>query len=110
MAKIKLSDIVARLVEVDSNKSFWAKETKLLKQLIKEYPDNDFWLKVGFGAKLKSFAQLMTWPMDEELRSRFRNFHFKVRELPEETKLFKKKYGKDKKTTPKQTLRNFIDG
>lgn len=110
MAKIKLSDIIVRLVKVGSNKGFWAKETKLLKQLMKDYPDDNFWQKVGFGGKIESFAQLLTWPLDKELKERYRNFHFKPKKPQEEVKLSKKKYGKDKKINKKQSLRDFIDG
>ena len=43
----------------DEVNSFWAKECKILKSVLKEFPNKEFWEKVTFEKKFQSLATIL---------------------------------------------------
>tara|TARA_R100000008_G_scaffold86724_1_gene81135 strand:- start:886 stop:1374 length:489 start_codon:yes stop_codon:yes gene_type:complete len=106
---------------------FWQKESFLLKRLIDEYPDEDFWLKVNFksifikvktGAsssfmkeqKLFSFAQFFNYPFKDELIKKYQQSNYKVKE-DNKVELSQEKSGEDViiKRKPR-SIKDFLNG
>ena len=110
MPKLQIKSIIGNVIEIDTKRGFWAKETVLLKRLVKDYPDVEFWNELVFKPKIKSFAQLMVLPLSEILRQKYVDFHLKFNE-EEKVKLHTDKFGEDlvlKKK--KKSLKDFLNG
>lgn len=106
----KYALVIERLVNVQKTRSFWAKETKFLKELMKDYPDKIFWMNVNFSKKVDSLCWFLNGTFEFELKRKYRlkNLCFKLPEY-EEISLKKNKCGKsivlDKKPS---TIREFL--
>lgn len=102
--------VVENLVHVKTGRSFWGKEVKTLKTLMKDYPDKEFWMSLRFYPKLFSLVQLLAEPLKSDLKLRYNLKKIKFDNFQKEPiEISKRKYGKspvlDKK--PK-TLRQFL--
>ena len=91
-----------------TDKSFWGLEHKCLKELMKEFPDDDFWNKISFEKKLNSLRMLRKGHFYEELKKKYKRFCFK---LPEYVppKIDPQPIGSLKKSSKKSSLRNLLD-
>lgn len=106
----KFASVIEKLVFVEKSRAFWSRETKLLKNLMKDYPDKDFWMKIKFSQKVDSLTWFFSGKLKQELERKY-----KLKDLTfalpkyEEVKLSKNKCGKsyvlDKKPT---TIRDFL--
>ena len=110
LKKLNKRDVIKKLVvEPKSQKRpFWAREMKLLNDLLEIFPDEDFWLKMK-PQEYPSLAVIRSDQGIKSLRKKFREFKYKIPEK-KEIKLGEKS-GKDRiyNKTPK-TIREFIDG
>jgi hypothetical protein len=101
---------------------FWAAEMTLLKRLLEDYPNDNFWLRIDFkpvpyGIKygnrlqfLKSFAQFFSGPFKDQLKQKYAEFHFEIKRT-KEPKVYKKKFGKDVRAKRKpRTIKDFLNG
>ena len=72
--------IIERLVDVPINgrRPFWAREMTLLKRLLGQLPDLDFWCKVSFGEKFPSLAYLLTDIGKGQIRRKYNEFSFEI--------------------------------
>ena len=110
MKKFNKKDLIKKLViEPKAQKRpFWAREMKLLNDLLEIFPDQNFWLKMK-PEKYGSLAILKASAGIKMLRKKFREFNYKIPKR-KEIKLGEKR-GEDRiyNKTPK-TIRDFIDG
>ena len=101
---------IKRLLDIPqkTDKSFWGLEHKCLKELMKEFPDDDFWNKISFEKKLNSLRMLRKGHFYEELKKKYKRFCFK---LPEYVppKIDPQPIGSLKKSSKKSSLRNLLD-
>ena len=64
--KLRLAEIVEFFIKpetlalVKSDQSFWAREIKILKSLMINYPEQSFWQSLGMDFKLNSMAFFRT--------------------------------------------------
>ena len=101
---------IKRLVDVPPKapQNFWARESKCLSELIKKFPDEDFWLKVSFDSKFDSLKMLRVGYYHEELSKKYARFHYDLPKAPE-IKLGEK-MGKDYSVSTKpKTIRDFLN-
>lgn len=54
--KLKTIGLIVKEEVMKGNPKMWAREVKLINQLIKSYPDRDFWLNLHLGFSLHSLA------------------------------------------------------
>ena len=100
--------IIERLVKVQKNGWFWAREMKLMEYFLEWYPSVDFWQKVTFGVKLNSLAGLKSGYGKNQLDKKYREFHYKPQKS-EEVSLSEEKIGEDRKITkPPTSLSDFL--
>jgi hypothetical protein len=86
---------------------FWAREMKMLNDLMGMFPNEDFWKRVSIR-KVDSLAILRAQSGLNLLKKKFSEFNYKI----PEKKIIKlgKKTGKDKTFEKKpKTIRQFID-
>lgn len=109
MAKLNKRNLIKKLV-IEPNKQkrmFWAREMKLLNDLIEIFPKQDFWEKVHFE-KVPSLAILRSEYGLAKLKKLYIEFNYvipKKIEIP-----LGEKRGKDKIISKKsKTIRQFID-
>ena len=100
--------IVERLVDVPTKgrRPFWAREMTLLKRLLSQQPDLNFWSKVTFGEKFPSLAYLLTDIGKGQIRRKYNEFTFEI--PPIKTYNLGEKTGHDRIIPPKKTLRSFL--
>ena len=101
---------IKRLVDVPlkAPQEFWGRESKCLSALIKEFPDEDFWLKVSFNSKFDSLKMLRVGYYHEELSKKYARFHYNLPPPPEVT--LGEKMGKDYSVSTKpKTTRDFLN-
>lgn len=109
MKKINKRDLIKKFVTEPKTQKriFWAREMKLLNDLMDIFNNNEFWSKVRIN-KVPSLAVLKADAGIKILKKKYREFMY---EIPPRTEIkLGKKEGKDKKIfkTP-QTIRQFID-
>ena len=109
MKKLNKRDLIKRLVvEPDKQKRmFWAREMKLLNDLLEIFPNQDFWSKVSISL-VPSLAVLRSEQGIKQIRKKYREFNYKIPpkiEIPPG-----EKSGDDKIISKKpKTIRQFID-
>jgi hypothetical protein len=107
--KLNKRDLIKRLViEPDKQKrTFWAREMKLLNDLMEMFPCEEFWSKVSI-ALVPSLAVLRSDQGLNQIRKKYREFNYKIPpkiEIP-----IGEKTGNDKIISKKpKTIRQFID-
>lgn len=75
----KYTEIIGKFIKkerLDSKQVNWGAEIKMLKKLLKEYPDEQFWGQLDLGFKLNSLAFFLTANGKKELKLRFKKFSF----------------------------------
>lgn len=110
MKKINKRDLIKKLVVEPKNQKriFWAKEMKLLNDLMSIFPDQDFWAKMR-PQKYPSLAVIKTEAGLKMLRKKYREFKYKIPE--KNTIQLGEKAGEDKIYKKKtKTIKDFIDG
>jgi hypothetical protein len=108
MKRKLLLEILQKHLDVpkEAKREFWAKETSIFYRLIKIYPDEEFWRKVNFDIKLKSFAYLLSC-MRDDLKKKYADFLY-VPQKNEEIAIGEK-VGEDyKKEIKIRTVRQFL--
>jgi hypothetical protein len=107
--KINKRDLIKKLVVEPKfqKRMFWAKEMKLLNDLMSIFEDLDFWEKIRIR-KVPSLAVLKSAKGLLIIKKKFREFSYKI---PEKVTItLGKKEGEDKKIFKKtKTIRQFID-
>jgi hypothetical protein len=106
----KYAKIIENIVFVKKGGTFWGKETKLLKTLMIEYPEESFWFSVRFFPKLNTLLEFFYDPLKTELQTRYksRNLTFDIPEY-KKIKLTKRKFGeKPVLDKPPRTIREFL--
>lgn len=109
MKKLNKRDLIKKLVvEPDKQKRmFWAREMKLLNDLLEMFPNQEFWERMVIE-KVPSLAILRSGYGIEKIKKKYREFNYKIPpkiEIP-----LGEKTGKDKIFSKKpKTIRQFID-
>jgi len=107
--KVNKREIISRLVEIPTKnkRPFWAKEMKLLNDLMAEFDNPRFWAKVKFPTIFPSLAYLKTDFGKGELRRKYLEFNFDI-PPPKEYNLGKK-VGEDRSfSKPPKTIKDFL--
>jgi hypothetical protein len=107
--KLNKKEIVLRIITPPKSikGAYWTREYKILNDLIKEFPNIDFWQKVNFNQEWDSLLILKSDYGKSLLNKKYKEFHY---EIPKKEKIkLTKKSGRDKiiKTKPK-TIRGFL--
>jgi hypothetical protein len=109
VAKLNKRNLIKKLVIEPSKQKrvFWAREMKLLNDLIEIFPKQDFWEKVNFE-KVQSLAILRSEYGLAKLKKLYTEFNYVI---PEKIEIpLGEKRGKDKIISKKsKTIRQFID-
>tara|TARA_R100000008_G_scaffold85745_2_gene76506 strand:- start:224 stop:556 length:333 start_codon:yes stop_codon:yes gene_type:complete len=101
--------IIERLVEVPlkNKRPFWAREMTLLKRLLADYPDLDFWSKVNFGERVPSLAYLLTAIGKYQVKRKYNEFTF---EIPSPVSYnLGEKIGEDRRLSIPKSIRAFLN-
>jgi len=107
--KLNKRDLIKKLVvEPDKQKRmFWAREMKLLNDLLDMFPNQEFWQRMVIE-KVPSLAMLRSEYGIEKIKKKYREFNYKIPpkiEIP-----IGEKTGEDKIFSKKpKTIRQFID-
>jgi len=107
--KLNKKNLIKKLViEPDKQKRiFWAREMKLLNDLLKIFPNTEFWERMSIE-RVSSLAMLRSGFGLERIQKKYREFNYKIPpkiEIP-----LGKKTGEDKIFSKKpKTIRQFID-
>lgn len=87
---------------------FWAREIKMLNILLKDYPAENFWIKISFSQKLDSLILLRSGYYKKELEKKYNRYNYNIPSAAQPT--IGKKSGEDYTYVKKpQTLREFCD-
>ena len=109
MKKLNKRNIIKKIVTEPSTQKrmFWAREMKMLNDLMSMFKSEDFWQKVSLD-KVPSLAVLRSGHGLSILSKKYKEFNYKIPakvEIP-----LGKKTGKDKIISKKpKTIRQFID-
>jgi len=110
VAKLNKKQIVLRLITPPKSikGAFWTREYGILKRLMEQYPDEDFWQKIHFENDWDSLVIFQSEYGKSLLDKKYKEFHYKI---PEYTKIeLTKKSGRDKVIVRKpKTIRQFLD-
>ncbi len=110
MKQTHKKDLIKKFVEEPKNQKriFWAREMKILNDLLEMFPNLDFWGKVSLP-KSNSLALLRSPAGLKRVRKKYREFNYKI---PKKKNIkIGKKFGEDKLISKKtKTIRGFIDG
>ena len=109
MKKLNKRDLIKKLVvEPDKQKRmFWAREMKLLNDLMEMFPNEDFWRRVSINL-VPSLAVLRSGQGLKQIQKKYREFNYKIPPKIEIT--LGEKSGDDKIISKKpKTIRQFID-
>ena len=110
MAKLNKKQIVLRLITPPKSikGAFWTREYGILKRLMEQYPDENFWQKIHFENDWDSLVIFQSEYGKSLLDKKYKEFHYKI---PEHTKIeLTKKSGCDKVIVRKpKTIRQFLD-
>ena len=113
MTQTEKKKIVERLVMVPSYKKrlFWGREIKSLNELMKLYPEEDFWRGLSFGAskKFDSLIILRSGYYSGELKKKYKRFKYTI-PSPEALIILGDSRGEDYKVDPTlKTLREVFN-
>lgn len=88
----------------------WAKEMKIMNDLVKKCSNVDFWFHARTDFQIPSLAWFLTDKGRKYLNEKFKTFNFEFNEKPAEIKLEEEKQGADEITEHKRpkTLMDFI--
>lgn len=75
--------------------SFWAREVKIVKQLMEIYPEEEFWKTLGADFKLNSMAFFKTPDGEKLLSLKYKMFRMEVKVETIAVDLFGEKVGED---------------
>ena len=109
MKKFNKREIIKKIVvEPDKQKRiFWAREMKLLNDLLEIFPNQDFWQRMTF-IKVPSLAVLRAGAGLKNLTKKYKDFNYKIPEKKEFP--IGDKTGEDKIISKKpKTIRQFLD-
>ena len=110
MAKLNKKQIVLRLITPPKSikGAFWTREYGILKRLMEQYPDEDFWQKVHFENDWDSLVIFQSDYGKSLLDKKYKEFHYKI---PEYTKIeLTEKSGDDRIINRKpKTIRGFLN-
>jgi hypothetical protein len=110
VAKLNKKQILLNLITPPKSTkgAFWTREYKVLKKLMAEYPDENFWQKVKFNMNWDSVCILQTDYGRSLLDKKYKDYKFVIPECKKIT--LTKKYGDDKIIALKaKTTRQFLD-
>ena len=74
--------------------AFWGREMKILKSVLKEFPNKDFWEKVTFDTKFKSLATVLGDVGKIFIKRKYSEFHYKPK-IIDMPKIYEEKFGED---------------
>lgn len=109
MKKLNKKDLIKKIVEEPSKgkRMFWAREMKLLNDLMKMFPNENFWQRMTIS-KVPSLAMLRSEHGLSKIKKKYLDFNYKIpskKEIP-----LGEKTGEDKIISKKtKTIRQFID-
>tara|TARA_B100001093_G_C26578462_1_gene906178 strand:- start:47 stop:385 length:339 start_codon:yes stop_codon:yes gene_type:complete len=107
--KLNKRDIIKKIVTEPSTQKrmFWAREMKMLNDLMNMFESEDFWQKVSLD-KVPSLAVLRSGHGLSMLSKKYKEFNYKI---PKKIEIpLGKKTGRDKIISKKpKTIRQFID-
>jgi hypothetical protein len=110
VAKLNKKQILLNLITPPKSikGAFWTREYKVLKNLMSEYPDENFWQKVKFNMDWDSICILQTDYGKSLLDKKYKDFHYPI---PKYSKIVLTHKSGDDKIVPRKnkTLRNFLD-
>lgn len=75
-------------------RSFWGREMKILKSVLQQFPNKEFWEKVTFEKKFKSLATVLGDVGKIFIKRRYSEFHYKPKVL-KMPKVYDEKFGED---------------
>lgn len=97
----KYTNVITYFIKEDSiklnqrNPSFWAREVKIVKQLMELYPEEDFWKTLSADFKLNSMAFFKTPDGEKLLSLKYQLFRTEVKTEIIAVDLFGEKVGED---------------
>ena len=109
MAKLNKKQIVLNLITPPKTIKgpFWSREYKILKNLMEEFPSEDFWQKVNFNKGWDSMVIFQSEYGKSLLEKKYKEFHYTIPTI-EEIKLSSKS-GEDKVISKKpKTVRGLF--
>ena len=109
MIKFNKRECIKRIViEPNSQKRvFWAREMKMLNELIDRFPNLDFWIRASFQ-KVPSLSHFKSKYGIEKISKLYKEFNYII--PPKVDIILGEKTGKDKILSKKaKTIRQFID-
>ena len=74
--------------------AFWSREMKILKSVLKEFPNKEFWHKVKFDKKFKSLATVLGDVVKIFIKRKYSEFHYKPK-IIKMPKIYDEKFGED---------------
>lgn len=112
MLALNKKQIIERLVKVPEKgkRPFWAREMKLLNDLLARRPNMEFWSKIRFPDKYDSLAYLLSEWGESMLRNKYNEFTYKPPKY-EAPEIADHKFGEDAKITKtRKTVKDFFNG
>ena len=109
LKKLNKRDLIKKLVREPKTQKrmFWAREMKMLNDLMDMFPDEDFWKRVSL-LKTDSLAMLRSQSGLKLLKKKFTEFNYKIPE--KKTIPLGENEGEDRVFEKKpKTIRQFID-
>ena len=74
--------------------SFWGREMKILKSVLQQFPNKEFWEKVTFEKKFKSLATVLGDVGKIFIKRKYSEFHYKPKKI-DMPKIYDEKFGED---------------
>ena len=110
MAKLNKKQIVLRLITPPKSikGAYWSREYKILKNLMSQYPDENFWQKIHFEKDWDSLIILQSDYGKSLLDKKYKEFHYKIPEYSRIELTEKSKSDKIIHRKPK-TIREFLN-
>lgn len=109
MKQTHKKDLIKKFVKEPKTQKrfFWAREMKILNDLLDMFPQIEFWEKVSLP-KSNSLALLRSPAGLKKVRKKYREFNYKI--PPKKNIKIGEKFGSDKLISKKtKTIRQFID-
>ena len=109
MKKLNKRDLIKKIVKEPNQQKrmFWAREMKLLNDLMQMFPNEDFWQRMSID-KVPSLTMLRSGYGLSSIKKKYLDFNYKIpnkKEIP-----LGDKTGEDKVISKKtKTIRQFID-
>jgi len=107
--KLNKKNIITNLVIVPKTQKrpFWAREMKMLNNLLSEFNNDSFWETLSFQTKYDSLAFFISEYGKKILKKRFNEYNYKVPNKPKPK--MGDKVGEDKSfNEPPLTIRQFL--